>query len=113
MSHQPALNEESYGLSLDLTLQEAITLNSRVVMLQQKYSQAKAIAGNSALGLPFLFKVSSSSGLGYRVDPMTSQVAWHDGVDFPAPYGTLILAAASGIVLKAGWSGDYGNMIEV
>jgi murein DD-endopeptidase MepM/ murein hydrolase activator NlpD len=75
--------------------------------------QNKSTLSNPSLGLPLPFKVSASSGLGYRIDPMTSQIAWHDGTDYPALYGTLILVAASGIVIKAGWSGDYGNMVEV
>ena len=59
------------------------------------------------------YEVAPSSGLGYRIDPFTNQIAWHDGTDFPAPTGTPILATANGIVIKAGWGGDYGNMVEV
>jgi murein DD-endopeptidase MepM/ murein hydrolase activator NlpD len=64
-------------------------------------------------GSPLPFEVSPSSGLGYRIDPFTRQIAWHDGTDFPATYGTLILATADGIVIKAGWSGEYGNLVDV
>lgn len=33
-------------------------------------------------------------GLGYRMDPITQQMAWHEGTDFPAAYGAPILATA-------------------
>lgn len=112
-NQQPMLDESSYGVSLDLALQESIILNSRVALLQKNFSQNKGTPSSANLGLPLPFDTTASSGLGYRIDPMTSQIAWHDGTDFPAPYGTLILAVASGVVVKAGWSGDYGNMIEV
>ena len=37
----------------------------------------------------------------------------HEGVDLTAPAGTPILAAASGKVVKAGWYGGYGMMVEI
>jgi murein DD-endopeptidase MepM/ murein hydrolase activator NlpD len=38
----------------------------------------------------------------------------HDGIDFPAPYGTRIGAAGVGTVISAGWnSGGYGNLVIV
>jgi peptidoglycan hydrolase-like protein with peptidoglycan-binding domain len=38
----------------------------------------------------------------------------HDGIDFPAPYGTPIGAAGVGTVISAGWnSGGYGNLVIV
>jgi len=35
---------------------------------------------------------------GFRVDPFTKKIAPHDGVDFPMPEGTAVLATAYGIV---------------
>lgn len=37
----------------------------------------------------------------------------HTGVDFAANYGTHIYSWKSGTVTQAGWSGGYGNFIEV
>jgi murein DD-endopeptidase MepM/ murein hydrolase activator NlpD len=38
----------------------------------------------------------------------------HDGIDFPAPYGTPVGAAGVGTVISAGWnSGGYGNLVIV
>ena len=54
-----------------------------------------------------------SSGFGGRTDPFTGQSAFHSGIDFPAPTGTPVRSAGSGIVTFVGWKGDYGNLIEV
>lgn len=37
----------------------------------------------------------------------------HTGVDFPVPTGTKILAAADGVVTKAGSDGPYGNAVTI
>ncbi|HEY7077734.1 MAG TPA: peptidoglycan DD-metalloendopeptidase family protein [Solirubrobacteraceae bacterium] len=34
---------------------------------------------------------------------------WHPGLDFPAPRGTSVRAAASGTVIEAGWNDGYGK----
>jgi len=54
-----------------------------------------------------------SSGYGYRIDPFTGRKAFHEGVDFPAPVGTTIKAAAAGVVVYSDRHSDYGNMIEI
>ena len=37
----------------------------------------------------------------------------HPGIDMSAPTGTAIHAAASGVVIKAGWYGGYGNAVVI
>jgi len=37
----------------------------------------------------------------------------HAGVDFGAPSGTPIVAAAAGTVVSAGWQGGYGNAVII
>lgn len=54
-----------------------------------------------------------ASGFGTRIDPFTGQRSQHDGVDFVAPTGTPIVAAAGGVVVAAEWHHEYGNMIDL
>ena len=55
-----------------------------------------------------------SSGFGWRVHPVTGERRMHKGVDFAAPTGKPIFAAADGVVTDAGWTnGGYGNIVEL
>ncbi len=54
-----------------------------------------------------------SSNFGWRVDPFTGKKAMHEGVDWVVPYGTPIHAAASGMVVYAGWHPQFGNLVEI
>ena len=55
-----------------------------------------------------------SSEYGYRTNPVTGVYKLHGGIDFAAPGGTPIYAAASGYVSVAGWStGGYGNYVVI
>lgn len=54
-----------------------------------------------------------SSGFGWRFHPILGFPRFHRGVDFAAPRGTPVRAAAAGLVIKAGWAGGYGWQIQV
>jgi len=55
----------------------------------------------------------NASAYGWRVDPFTGERALHEGVDFVAPTGTDIAAAASGVVVSAERHPQYGNFVEI
>lgn len=78
----------------------------------EKLEAVKALAQvlpihNPAPGLPM------SSRFGVRTDPFLRKPAMHAGIDFRAAAGTQILSAGSGTVIKAGWNGGYGRMVEI
>ena len=54
-----------------------------------------------------------TSGFGFRADPFTGRQALHTGLDFPAEPGTLIRAAAGGIVVTRETHPAYGEMLEI
>lgn len=54
-----------------------------------------------------------SSGFGPRIDPFTKRLAFHAGLDFTGPWGSIIHATAPGIVVYAGPRGPYGNCVEI
>jgi murein DD-endopeptidase MepM/ murein hydrolase activator NlpD len=54
-----------------------------------------------------------TSGFGARVDPFTGRYAFHPGIDFAGPWGSVVHATAPGTVVAAGYRGGYGNMVEI
>jgi len=52
-------------------------------------------------------------GYGWRIHPVTGQVAFHSGVDLEAATGTPVMAVANGTVAFAGTQGTYGNLVVV
>ncbi|MGE0501805.1 MAG: M23 family metallopeptidase [Rhizobiaceae bacterium] len=54
-----------------------------------------------------------SSGFGVRKDPLLGSPAMHAGMDFRAPANSPARATAPGKVVKAGWAGGYGRMVEI
>ena len=55
-----------------------------------------------------------ASGFGYRIDPIYKDRRLHAGLDFTAPIGTPIYAAADGVIKDAGFNtGGYGNRVVV
>ena len=54
-----------------------------------------------------------SSPFGMRMHPLEGRRRMHQGVDLAAAAGRVVSAAASGWVVRAGWTGGYGLMVEV
>ncbi len=54
-----------------------------------------------------------SSGYGWRDDPIRHTWRFHSGTDFPADYGTPVLAAGTGKVIFAGRYAGYGNCVQI
>lgn len=62
---------------------------------------------------PVVGKVEINSGFGVRIDPFNDRPAMHPGIDIHAEVGAPVLATADGKVVKAGWFGGYGRMVEI
>ncbi len=67
--------------------------------------------GSGMLGWPVPGARRISSGYGYRSISIHS--GFHTGIDIPSPMGTPAVAAESGTVIFAGYSGSYGNLMKV
>lgn len=52
-----------------------------------------------------------TSPYGWRVHPVLGSWRFHEGVDFGAPKGTPVLAAAGGVIAEIGRRGNYGEYI--
>jgi murein DD-endopeptidase MepM/ murein hydrolase activator NlpD len=104
---------EQYGARLDRTVQDSIALSNRVQEVQKSLTQSWDVSSSIPTASPLPLMPQASSRLGYRVDPITQQTAWHEGTDFPAAYGTPILATAEGVVIRAAWDQEYGNVVDI
>jgi murein DD-endopeptidase MepM/ murein hydrolase activator NlpD len=63
---------------------------------------------------PISADLEMRSGFGMRIHPIMRYAKMHTGVDWSGPIGTPIVAAGSGVVLKASWdSGGYGRRVEI
>jgi murein DD-endopeptidase MepM/ murein hydrolase activator NlpD len=54
-----------------------------------------------------------SSAFGYRLDPINRRLSLHTGYDIRAPHGTPACSTARGVVISAGYDGEYGNCVIV
>ncbi len=62
---------------------------------------------------PVVGEIEFTSGFGVRPDPFLGRPAMHTGVDFRASMGDPVRATANGKVVTAGWTGGYGQMVEI
>jgi murein DD-endopeptidase MepM/ murein hydrolase activator NlpD len=54
-----------------------------------------------------------SSAFGIRVHPILGTVRRHAGIDFAAPLGTPVRSVGDGAVIRAGFAGGFGKLIEI
>lgn len=54
-----------------------------------------------------------TSPFGTRTSPFSGIPKFHEGIDIAAQTGTTVMAPADGVIIKAGFSTGYGNMVEI
>ncbi len=74
--------------------------------------EAEQILTGFPLNTPNL-ESSLLMGYGYQVQPGTSEVVFHSGVDLAAPVGSPVLAVGNGTIAFAGVQGAYGNLVVI
>jgi murein DD-endopeptidase MepM/ murein hydrolase activator NlpD len=91
--------------------QRTAALDSRLDAIESQLARRSAIASSTPTVAPV--RGLLNSGFGSRVDPITGAGAFHPGLDISTRRHEPVLATAEGLVVKSGWSGDYGKAVEI
>jgi murein DD-endopeptidase MepM/ murein hydrolase activator NlpD len=89
--------------------------DTSLTQLDSALTRLEAIR-STAVSLPFQSPAVGkeiTSPFGNRRDPFLGRLALHSGIDFRFSPGEKVRPTAPGKVIAAGWTGGYGNMVEV
>ncbi len=78
-----------------------------------RFKAARGAIEGAPVHMPITENFRYSSGFGNRTDPFTGGKAFHAGMDFAAPSGTMVLAAGAGTVVFVGERSGYGKVVEI
>ncbi len=101
------LQKEIAKLIADIELNAEYLSDIEAKLLQQSVLK-NTLPNSSPIDAAF-----NSSSFGWRLDPFNGHKAFHEGLDFTAASGTMIYAAASGIVSFADQTPDYGKIVKI
>lgn len=88
-------------------------------MLREELAMAMSRQVTSPLGSEIQKRIESpvdgsvTSSIGWRQDPFSAEIKYHQGTDIAAPEGTPIKAVESGRVIESGPRGSYGNTVVI
>ena len=86
-------------------------IEARLDALETQLAKGEAVTSSTPTVAPV--RGLLNSGFGSRADPFTGSPAFHAGLDISTRWREPVLATAAGIVSRAGWSPDYGNVVEI
>lgn len=93
---------------------ESIVDDANAVFLAlARFEAARGAIGLAPVHQPLDSIDRVSSTFGNRRDPFSGGRAFHAGIDYPKPTGTLVLSAGYGKVSFAGERSGYGKLVEI
>jgi murein DD-endopeptidase MepM/ murein hydrolase activator NlpD len=101
------------GQLVDTVSRDMETRTDLLGILESRLQEQRVRQRLLPTSLPVQVGSWNASGFGWRLDPITGQSAVHEGIDFIAPTGAPILAAAAGIVVAAEYHATYGWMLDI
>ncbi len=107
-----AATEQELQQQIAQLSQELAQRSDRLNFLESLLLQQNLQKNTMPNGQP-VHALYNSSSYGWRVDPFTGKMAFHEGLDFSAARGSPIYAAAGGIVVLAARTSDYGNIVKI
>ena len=86
-------------------------LDQHLAKIEKRLSEQALVLSHTPVLAPVVGVITD--GFGPRIDPLTHQPAFHDGLDISAAVGTVISAPADGIVVYAGRDSSYGRVLRI
>lgn len=112
VSDSYALTAEGLGRQLDVLHAKLISQQDSLALLDLMLTRRTGVDASLPSVVP-VADVTPSSSFGWRRHPITRRHSMHEGMDFAAPRGTPIYAAAAGVVTQARFRSGYGNLVEI
>lgn len=107
-----AMNSGGPILDLQLTKEELEEAESGTI--QDKIRAIASISNPSFLPTMWSHLGKINNEFGFRRNPFGGRsYEFHAGMDIDGERGDSVMAPANGTVVKAGWQGGYGNLIEI
>ena len=97
--------------ALDLLSDLLLTLDNRLQVIRHGVARREALAEATPIIWPAAGWISGSYG--YRPDPFTGEQDFHAAVDISTRKGQPVYATATGRILSASRSGNYGNLVKI
>ena len=113
LSEDIAKSESAYYAALSKEEAERIAALNRQNNNKGSSSNSSGATNTGGWLYPLPYQCQVTDSYGYRIHPLTKKYSWHNGVDFGAAAGTAILAAKSGTVTTAAYSGAWGYYVVI
>ena len=113
LSEEIAKSESAYYAALSKEEAERIAALNRQNNNKGSSSNSSGATNTGGWLYPLPYQCQVTDSYGYRIHPLTKKYSWHNGVDFGAAAGTAILAAKSGTVTTAAYSGAWGYYVVI
>lgn len=94
-------------------IEDLTTENKNLTSILQQTSSSTGGATNATNSFINPTTGTYTSNYGPRIHPITKKQSFHTGQDIANSYGTKIVAADGGRVVRAGYNGAYGNAIVI
>jgi murein DD-endopeptidase MepM/ murein hydrolase activator NlpD len=106
-------HNQDLNTALDNSIDDISEFKKSVADINELWAKQATWLSTLPTGLPMRGDYHLTSGYGLRIDPFTQAMARHEGLDFASSVGSTIIATANGVVSRAGWDSQYGNVVEI
>ena len=96
--------------NLDDAIERSKNFEDSVKSLDREWDREINLLQNLPTNSPV--DAPAHSNFGNRIDPINRRLAFHSGIDFPAPPGTKVFATGDGKISKISSDSGYGLFIE-